>query len=230
MFEHFVSDDGVLFAGGLLSGLVLGVIALRAVRPAGAHSLSALASRIDSLEFTLLAVKGYCDAVGAAREVLRDVQRNAGEAIVRTTTAGTVRRWFRSRPEPSQIAQELADSLKTNIEAAIEIGDAIADIKDPGDAEELRTVARTVKRAGDRMSTAFWDRYGEAIRESDGPVRLKQCLEDFFDAVGTVKLKAAKLSSAPAFARLVELLKSVIALLEAARDLAQEVSKLRPAA
>ena len=230
MFESFgvTEADVALVAGGLMSGVALGVLVARAAFVRGATAR--LARRFDVLEFRLLSQNDYGAVLRAGAAASGEAPLLAGQGLSRLLGDGGGRRWLpRSRPTTEQLSAELADSIRTNLESAIDMGNAIAENKELGDPAVRREVTRTVKRAGEKLTTAFWEKHGTLVKESGIPQSLKAKLEQFYAQVGRLKRAVAELAAEPAISSLIQVVERVVELLNTAREIAEEVQRLSAA-
>lgn len=220
------SAGAALFASGLLGGTLFCVVAARVVVALGWSA--SLARRMDELEVRLMALSDHGAALRSASACV--VASSFATDTLSLALATRPRTWLaRSRPDAAELSRELSASIKTNLEAAIDAGNAIAESRKLGDPEERRSITRAVKDAGRRMTTAFWDRHGALIRGSATPERMKSLLEQFFKQVGGLKRAIADLSDEPPVSSLIQVVERVVELLNIAKAIAEEIEKIAAA-
>ena len=219
----------VVFACGALSGVAVGALASRGVfARAGTR---AVMRRVDGLELRIAQLQDYQGRLHSAVSTAEGLPRVAGQALAHLSDlVPQPRGRFASRAEParSRIGEDLAESLRVNIEAAIDAGDAVAANKHLEDPDERRLATRAVKRAGNRLDTSFWDRNASLIRSSALSDRLKAKLRDFYECVDELKEFIEDLPAVPPISSLIRVVEDVVALLNVASDIADELRKLVP--
>jgi len=142
--------------------------------------------------------------------------------------AGARGRWLRARSktEALSIGEQLGESLRTNVDAAMEAGDAIVEGGDLDDAAARRRMAGPVKRAGSKLSTVFWQAHGEIVLASRAPDSLKAKLKVFFAQVGVLKRRIGALTDEPTISDLLQVVEDVTDLLQIAIAIADEIKRL----
>jgi hypothetical protein len=153
-------------------------------------------------------------------------------AFARGMSAPMRGRWLRpiNKTEAPNIAQLLAESVRANVDAAVEAGDAIVEGGDLDDASVRQRMAGQVKRAGGKLSTAFWQAHGEVVLASPAPDSLKGLLKGFFAQVGKLKRRTGALANEPTITDLLGVVEDVTALIQIAIAIADEVRRIAAAA
>ena len=224
------------FAGGVVLGAMLarfsfglrGRASGGTVTPArGREVHAATGFRTAAPELRRFTSRNYAGLLHIAQTAAANAPQRAGERLT-LALAGRGSAWglSRNRPDTEEVARDLAESMRSNLAAAIDAGNAIMQAKDLADPGERRTVTHEVKRAGDQLSAAFWERHGALIRGSAMPASLKTKFEHFFAQIGALKKAIASLPAEPQLAQLAQIVEGVVELLNIAAAIAEEIEKL----
>ncbi len=117
--------------------------------------------------------------------------------------------------------------MRDNTVAAVEIAKAIIDQGvNLNDAGDRRRVADRIRSEGKKLSTSFWDKYGELMLASSLPQNLKDLLRVFFAQVKRLKTAVTELVKDPSFADLDAVLDRAIDLLDTAKAIIDELERL----
>jgi hypothetical protein len=225
----FNENVGAILALGVASGVAVGAVGARFIgRRSGDSDGAALRERVEMLELRLMTAQSYRVAEGAVRARPGDVAALARLPFAGVMPAFAPGRLLRAldKPDPQAIAKQLTESLQGNVEAAMKVGDAIADAKNLADAAERRRVAAAAKREGAKLSSAVWQTHGAFIQASTAPDTLKAKLKAFFAQVDKLKKRIVALADEPAIAGLTEVVGDIVELLEIAVAIAEEVKRL----
>ncbi len=223
-----LSDDTLLvFTTGVGAGVLL-CAALGASLPRRKDA-SALSSRVAKLEMRLAAGKNF-PAIASAVTTFEGCIPALVEAGSRVllADAGLPRLKPSSRTaDPEEIAREFGEAMRDNTVAAVEIAKAIIDQGvNLNDAGDRRRVADRIRSEGKKLSTSFWDKYGELMLASSLPQNLKDLLRVFFAQVKRLKTAVTELVKDPSFADLDAVLDRAIDLLDTAKAIIDELERL----
>ncbi|MEQ1755394.1 MAG: hypothetical protein ABL973_14830 [Micropepsaceae bacterium] len=228
LFDAFaLSDENlVFFATGLGVGAMLWAAAQSSLHRR--QNSGALAVRVARLEMRLASDKNFT-ALARAMQALEQKMPALGSTNVVTLFAAAQLPQLRSstRSDPEDIAKQFGDSMRDNTIAAVEIAKSIIDQGvNLNDAKDRREVAARIKKFGQGLSTAFWDKHGELMLASSLPANLKNLLRVFFAQVKRLKSATAELAKEPSFADLDALLDRAIDLLDTAKAIIDELERL----
>lgn len=222
-----LSDDTLLvFTTGVGAGVLL-CAALGASLPRRKDT-SALSSRVAKLEMRLAAGKNFPAIASAVTTFEGSIPAlvEAGSRML-LADAGLPRLKPSHRADPEEIAREFGEAMRDNTVAAVEIAKAIIDQGvNLNDAGDRRRVADRIRSEGKKLSTSFWDKYGELMLASSLPQNLKDLLRVFFAQVKRLKTAVTELVKDPSFADLDAVLDRAIDLLDTARAIIDELERL----
>jgi hypothetical protein len=220
------------FACGIVLGAMLARVSFGGARggaggAARGREARAPAYRDEGPELRRFTARNYAGLLHVAQTAAAHAPQRAGERLT-LALAGTGSAWrmSRNRPDTEEVARELAESMRSNLAAAIDAGNAIMQARDLGEPAERRSVTHEVKRAGELLSAAFWERHGGLIRGSAMPASLKSKFEQFFAYVAALKKAIANLPAEPQLAQLAHVVEGVVELLNIAAAIAEEIEKV----
>lgn len=222
-----LSEDTLLvFSAGVGAGVLL-CAALGASLPRRKEN-SPLSVRVAKLEMRLAAGKNFPAIAGAVTSFESSIPGlvEAGSRVL-LADAGLPRLKPSHRADPEEIAREFGEAMRDNTVAAVEIAKAIIDQGvNLNDAKDRRRVADKIRTEGKKLSTGFWDKYGELMLSSSLPENLKDLLRVFFAQVKRLKTAVTELVKEPTFADLDALLDRAIDLLDTAKAIIDELERL----
>lgn len=209
-------------------GIVLGAFLARFSFGGARGTAGAPQHRVGAAELRRFATRNYAGLLHVAQTAAAHAPQRAGERLALALALAGRSAWHmtRNRPDTEQVSRDLAESLRSNLEAAIDAANAIMQSKDLGDPAERRKVAIEVKLAGGKLSAAFWERHGALIRSSAMPASLKGKFEQFFALVAALRKAIASLPAEPPLAQLAQIVEGVVELLNIAAAIAEEIEKI----
>lgn len=220
----FSVDSLKLFAVGMATGTLLLAMLMAALRkPAQAQSL---ARRVGKLEMRLAASRDFAAIALALKSVDAHLPTLTSAATTTLFSALAPARRPANRTDPEQVAREFSQAMRDNTMAAVQIAQAIIDQGvNLDDAKDRRDIAGRIRKAGQALSTKFWDSHGEFMLQSALPANLKELLRVFFARVKRLKEAVSGLAKDPSFADLDALLEHAIDLIDTAKSIVDELEK-----
>jgi len=207
-------------------GIVLGAFLARFSFGGARGTAGAPQHRVGAAELRRFATRNYAGLLHVAQTAAAHAPQRAGERLALALAGRSAWHMTRNRPDTEQVSRDLAESLRSNLEAAIDAANAIMQSKDLGDPAERRKVAIEVKLAGGKLSAAFWERHGALIRSSAMPASLKGKFEQFFALVAALRKAIASLPADPPLAQLAQIVEGVVELLNIAAAIGEEIEKV----
>ena len=195
-------------------------LAIRAIK--GTISSSELNQRVDRLEMRLADRADYQSVLQMADTVLNEVSPLAATPVTEMFEASeTKRSWFGPKVEPSEVAQNVINDLKDNLEIAAAIARPIQNMHENGAievaAERSKAVAET-KRLAAGLNTAAWDRHAKSMLTQTVPSYATSLLLENFAHIHALKKSATTLSKKSGIDDLMETLRHSANLLKSAEQ------------
>lgn len=222
-----IADANVMFfAAGVASGMIVTALALRGRRRAPSASTAA---RPEAVELRLAGapLTQHAAVIKAAHAAIDGLPFLAPPRVA-TLVAMPKRTlaFLQERPDAQQVANELLDALRNNVEAAAEIGDAIVKDTNLNDPAQRQRIAAKVKTIGRRLDASFWERFGDLIAASGFPDSLKANFKAFFGHVRRLKSAVDALPSNPTVADFAPVIERVVDLVETAIAIIEDLKRM----
>lgn len=191
----------------------------RALRPASRSS--SLDSRVESLEIRMAAASTYQPVLQMADEALRGVSSGATEQVMEMfEAAATTRSFFAKRQSPAEIAEELVNDLRDNIQLAAAIARPIQAMLDNGSIEvvpERARLAADAKEMAAQLGSTTWEKQSASLLTTASmPSTNASLVIECFAQIGMLKSAVSKLPRKPAADALIEVLDQSVTAIQAA--------------